>query len=73
MYINQVVNYPLSPYQIHKLSKDGNKLTVHLELYESYEIVSEILKYGASVRVLAPTSLATKIKEIAEDIAKGYK
>ena len=72
-YINQVVNYPLSPYQIYKLSKDGKKLTVHLELYESYEIVSEILKYGASVRVLAPTSLATKIKEIAEDIAKGYK
>jgi predicted DNA-binding transcriptional regulator YafY len=46
---------------------------VNLELYESYEIVSEILKYGASVRVLAPTSLANKIKGIAEEIAKGYK
>jgi predicted DNA-binding transcriptional regulator YafY len=72
-YINHVMNYPLSPYQMHSLSKDGKTLTVNLELYESYEIVSEILKYGASVKVLAPASLAKKIKEIAEEIASGYK
>ncbi len=72
-YINHVMNYPLSPYQTHSLSKDGKTLTVHLELYESYEIVSEILKYGASVKVLAPASLAKKIKGIAEEIARGYK
>ncbi len=72
-YINHVMNYPLSPYQTHSLSKDGKILTVNLELYESYEIVSEILKYGASVKVLAPASLAKKIKEIAEEIASGYK
>lgn len=72
-YINTIINYPLSRNQKHTLSKDGKTLTVHLELYDSYEIVSEILKYGASVRVLAPTSLAQKIKSIAEEIARGYK
>ncbi len=72
-YINHVMNYPLSPYQTHSLSKDGKTLTVNLELYESYEIVSEILKYGASVKVLAPASLAKKIKGIAEEIVRGYK
>lgn len=72
-YINHVMNYPLSPYQTHSLSKDGKTLTVNLELYESYEIVSEILKYGASVKVLAPASLVKKIKGIAEEILKSYK
>lgn len=72
-YINHVMNYPLSPYQTHSLSKDGKTLTVNLELYESYEIVSEILKYGASVKVLAPASLAKKIKGIAEEMVRGYK
>jgi predicted DNA-binding transcriptional regulator YafY len=72
-YINTIINYPLSPYQTHTLSKDGKKLTVNLELYDSWEIVSEILKYGASVKVLAPASLAKKIKGIAEEIVKGYK
>jgi predicted DNA-binding transcriptional regulator YafY len=72
-YINQLINYPLSPYQTNTLSKDGKKLTVNLELYDSWEIVSEILKYGTSVRVLAPKSLALKIKGIAEEIVKGYK
>jgi hypothetical protein len=72
-YINAVINYPLSPYQTHSLSKDGKTLTVNLELYDSYEIVQEILKYGASVKVLAPASLAKKIKEIAEEVVKSYK
>jgi predicted DNA-binding transcriptional regulator YafY len=72
-YINTIINYPLSPYQTHTLTKDGKKLTVNLELYDSWEIVSEILKYGASVKVLAPASLAKKIKGIAEEIVKGYK
>jgi predicted DNA-binding transcriptional regulator YafY len=72
-YINQVMNYPLSPYQTHSLSKDGKTLTVNLELYESYEIVSEILKYGSSVKVLSPASLVKKIKGIAEEIINNYK
>ena len=72
-YINTIINYPLSPFQTYSLSKDGKTLTVNLELYESYEIVSEILKYGASVKVLAPSSLAKKIKGIAEEVVKGYK
>ena len=72
-YINQIINYPLSPYQTHSLSKDGKTLTVYIELYESYEIISEILKYGASVRVLAPTTLVNKIKKISQEIVKMYK
>jgi predicted DNA-binding transcriptional regulator YafY len=64
----QIINYLLSPYQTHTLSKDGKKLTVNLELYDSWEKVSEILKYGASVKVLAPASLAKKIKGIVEEI-----
>jgi predicted DNA-binding transcriptional regulator YafY len=72
-YINTIINYPLSPYQTHSLSKDGKKLTVNLELYDSWEIVTEILKYGASVKVLAPKSLAKKIKGIAEEVVKSYK
>lgn len=71
-YINTIINYPLSPYQTHSLSKDGKKLTVNLELYDSWEIVTEILKYGASVKVLAPASLAKKIKGIAEEVVKSY-
>jgi predicted DNA-binding transcriptional regulator YafY len=72
-YINQIINYPLSPYQSHSLSKDGKTLTVFIELYESYEIISEILKYGASVKVISPNSLARKIKGIAQVVVKGYK
>lgn len=72
-YINTIINYPLSRFQTHSLSKDGKTLTVNLELYDSYEIVQEILKYGASVKVLAPASLAKKIKEIAEEVVRSYK
>jgi predicted DNA-binding transcriptional regulator YafY len=72
-YINTIINYPLSRFQTHSLSKDGKTLTVNLELYDSYEIVQEILKYGPSVKVLAPASLANKIKEIAEEVVRGYK
>lgn len=72
-YINTIINYPLSRFQTHSLSKDGKTLTVNLELYDSYEIVQEILKYGASVKVLSPASLAQKIKEIAEEMVRGYK
>ena len=70
--INQIVNYPLSPYQIHKLSKDGKKLIVNLELFYSDEITSEILRYGANVKVLAPISLANTIKKMAVQVSKLY-
>jgi len=70
--ISQIINYPLSPYQTHKLSKDGKKLTVNLELFYSDEITSEILRYGANVKVITPNSLAKKIKEIALEVTKFY-
>ena len=71
-YINQIINYPLSPYQTYSLSKDGKTLTVNLELYESYEIIEKILSFGASVKVLSPSSLALKIKGIVEEVLRGY-
>ena len=70
--ISQIINYPLSPYQAHKLSKDGKKLTVNLELFYSDEITREIMSYGTSVKVIAPDSLAKKIKEIALEVTKFY-
>ena len=72
-YINQLRNYPLSPYQTNTLSKDGKTLTVNLELYESYEIIEKILSFGASVKVLSPSSLARKIKLIVEQMVLEYK
>lgn len=72
-YINQLINYPLSPYQTHYLSKGGKTLSVHLELYESYEIIEKILSFGVSVKVLSPSSLAAKIKGIAQEVVRGYK
>lgn len=72
-YINEVLNHPLSPFQLATLSKDKKKLTVNLELYDSYEIVRAILGYGTSVKVLAPASLAKKIKDVAEEVARGYR
>ena len=71
-YINQIINYPLSPYQTYSLSKDGKTLTVNLELYESYEIIEKILSFGASVKILSPVSLLEKIKGIAKEILKEY-
>ena len=71
-YINQIINYPLSLYQNHSLSKDGKTLTVNLELYESYEIIEKILSFGASVKVLTPKSLVNKIKGIGEEILNSY-
>jgi predicted DNA-binding transcriptional regulator YafY len=70
--INQIINYPLSPYQTHKLSKDGKKLTVNLELFYSDEITSEILRYGANVKVIAPKTLANTIKKMAFQVSKLY-
>ena len=70
--INQIINYPLSPYQKHKLSKDGKKLVVNLELFYSDEITSEILRYGVNVKVLAPISLANTIKKMAVQVSKLY-
>ena len=71
-YINQIINYPLSPYQTHSLSKDGKTLTVNLELYESYEIIEKILSFGTSVKVLSPSSLAQKIKGIVQEVFSIY-
>jgi predicted DNA-binding transcriptional regulator YafY len=45
---------------------------VNLELYESYEIIEKILSFGASVKVLSPSSLAQKIKGITQEVYGMY-
>lgn len=59
------------PTQKYKISKGGNILHVELELY-SNEIVRELLRYGSSVKVISPKSLADKIKEKANKISSLY-
>ena len=51
------------PTQKSKLLKGGKLLLVDLEVYESKELISEILKYGNLVKVLSPESVVKAIKE----------
>ena len=66
-----MANY-LHAYLSRKKVKDGKKLIVNLELFYSDEITSEILRYGANVKVLAPISLANTIKKMAVQVSKLY-
>jgi len=72
-FIETIQNHPLMPTQKSKLIKRGKALEVELELYISYEIESEILKYGNLVKVISPLTLAEKIKNKAEKIIDNYK
>jgi predicted DNA-binding transcriptional regulator YafY len=54
------------------LTKRGKALEVELEVYNSKELVSEILKYGELVKVIAPLSLANTIKEKTKKITELY-
>jgi len=60
------------PTQKSKLTKRGKALEVELEVYNSKELVSEILKYGELVKVIAPLSLANTIKEKSKKTAELY-
>jgi predicted DNA-binding transcriptional regulator YafY len=62
-FIETVQNHPLMPTQKSKLLKGGKLLLVDLEVYESKELISEILKYGNLVKVLSPESVVKAIKE----------
>ena len=62
-FIETVQNHPLMPSQKSKLLKGGKLLLVDLEVYESKELISEILKYGNLVKVLSPESVVKAIKE----------
>jgi predicted DNA-binding transcriptional regulator YafY len=71
-FIETIQNHPLMPTQKSKLTKRGKALEVELEVYNSKELVSEILKYGELVKVIAPLSLANTIKEKTKKITELY-
>lgn len=72
IYIEELKNHPLMATQKSSLMQGGKVLRVELEIYYSYEIVKEILSYGAGVKVVYPESLALEVKQAALKIAGQY-
>ena len=68
----QVLNHPLTSNQKSRFSADGKTLNVEIEVYESGEIIREILGYGASVKVISPKELADKIVSINQKTISLY-
>lgn len=71
-FIEIVQNHPLMPNQKSTLRKGGKLLEVEIEVYNSEELISELLKYGNLVKIKAPSNLATTIKEESLKISKLY-
>ena len=71
-YIEQLRNHPLMATQTSTIMKGGKVLRVELELYYSYEIVREILSYGAGVKVVSPENVALEVKKAAIKAAEQY-
>jgi len=68
----QVLNHPLTANQKNQLSPNGKVLKVEIEVYESGEIIREILGYGASVKVISPIELVNKIVLINQKTISLY-
>lgn len=71
-YIQEIINHPLMATQKYKLNTKGNILKVELELYDSPEIIRELLSYGSNVKVISPKSLRDKLKTISKSINSLY-
>lgn len=69
---NSIQSNPIHHLQKCTLNKTGNKMIVELEVYESSELYSTIRKYGSSVKVLEPQSVAEKVKESAKLVVDLY-
>jgi len=70
--IQQIINHPLMPNQKHKLIRNGKALRVEIQVYDSYEIIREILSYGSSVKVISPIELSEKIKSMIQKMIALY-
>ena len=56
-----------------KIIKDNDKeLTIKLELIINFELMSIILGYGSSVKVIQPQHLADKVIEISKNTIERY-
>jgi predicted DNA-binding transcriptional regulator YafY len=57
-----------------KILKDNSRgMLISLDVYPSYELISQILSYGSSVRVKKPKSLVKLLKSRIREIEKIYK
>jgi len=71
-FVTTIQNHPIMPYQKARIINKGKTLEVEIEVYNSEELISELLKYGNLVKVITPENLALTIKEKALEIAKLY-
>jgi len=67
-----IFKYPLSPNQKSEWSADQKVLLVELELYIGPEIVSELLRFGSSVKVTYPNQLKEMVLEALNDTLELY-
>lgn len=55
------------------LEMKEDEITLSISVYETPELESMILNYGASVMVLEPHALQEKVKNLIEKMANLYK
>jgi predicted DNA-binding transcriptional regulator YafY len=70
---DSIQNNPIHHLQKCTFNKPGNKMIVELEVYESSELYSIIRRFGSSVKVLVPQSVADKVKEDSVKVMNLYK
>ncbi len=69
---DSIQNNPIHHLQKCTVNKSGNKMIVELEVYESSELYSIIRRFGSSVKVLEPSSVALKVKEDSKKVLELY-
>lgn len=67
-----IFKHPLTPNQKSEWSADGKVLFVELELYIGPEIVSELLRYGSSVKIISPSRLKDMLLKALNSTIKLY-
>jgi predicted DNA-binding transcriptional regulator YafY len=60
------------PSQKSRIINKGKTLEVEIEVYNSEELISELLKYGSLVKVISPLNLAMQIKQESMKISELY-
>jgi predicted DNA-binding transcriptional regulator YafY len=67
----EIIANPLHPTQKHHSMKDGT-IRVTLHVFETYDLVADILQCGDLVKVVEPASLQNKITEIYKSALEQY-
>jgi|LakMenE18May11ns_1017448.scaffolds.fasta_scaffold9872231_2 predicted DNA-binding transcriptional regulator YafY len=71
-HFDRIMASPIHHSQQCDLNKDGNKLRVELEVYQSPELEMLIQSYGSAVKVISPDSLIDRIKSGAQKVTALY-